>query len=69
MTIALSMHVFSHIPVVTIGFRPTSYNVIESSGSVEVCISLLSGTFDDFINLTVMAHAEDFNATGLLILQ
>ena len=58
----------------TIGFQNESYSLLESSGSAEVCISVLSGTLgttffpspSDFeaVSVTVTSHTEELNATG-----
>ena len=60
----------------TIGFQNESYSLLESSGSAEVCISVLSGTLgttlnffpsqSDFeaVSVTVTIHTEELNATS-----
>ena len=50
--------------VVTIGFNPANYSVSEGAGSVNVTLSLLSGTLARALSVVLVTSLNDGTATG-----
>ena len=52
--------------VVTIGFDPVTYSVLEDTGSVDVTVSILNGTLGRNVEVTLLIL--DGTATGKILL-
>ena len=50
--------------VVTFGLNPANYSVAEGAGSVNVTLSLLSGTLDRALSVVLETSLNDGTATG-----
>jgi len=50
--------------VVTFGFNPANYSVAEGTGSVNVTLSLLSGTLNRALSVVLETSLNDGTATG-----
>ena len=50
--------------MVTIGFNPVNYSVAEDAGSVNVTLSLLSGTLNRAISVDLATSFNNGTATG-----
>ena len=50
--------------MVTIGFNPANYSVAEDAGSVNVTLSLLSGTLNRALSVVLVTSLNNDTATG-----
>ena len=53
--------------MITIGFDPATYSVVESSGSVNITVNILNGTLARDVQVLLMTALTNGTATGIYV--
>ena len=53
--------------MITIGFNPVNYSVAEDAGSVNITLSLLSGTLNRALSVVLVTSLNNGTATGEIL--